>query len=109
MDISSLPNAVSSESALIENVTIDKNSYKVIINDEPVSFNFIEFNLFKLFLCNPGKLFTYGQLYLEMNAYGFILGLNSIQFQVNILIKKLNKFNFRFVNVNDVGFKLEIA
>ena len=109
MDTSKLSSSISTEVSLIENVTIDKNSYKVFINEEPVSFNFIEFNLFKLFLCNPGKLFTYGQLYMEMNTFGFILGLNSIQFQINLLMKKLNRFNFRFVNVSDVGFKLEIA
>jgi DNA-binding response OmpR family regulator len=95
--------------SLIENATIDNKSYKVVIEDEPVHFNLIEFNLFKLFLCNPGKILTYGQLYLELNAFGFILGLNSITFQVNLLSKKLQRFNFSFVNVQNVGFKLEIA
>jgi DNA-binding response OmpR family regulator len=95
--------------SLVENATVDQKSYRIIIQDEPINLSLMEFNLFKLFLCNPGKLFTYGQLYLELNAYGFFLGLNSIAFQINILNKKLHRFNFHFINVNDVGFKLEIA
>jgi DNA-binding response OmpR family regulator len=94
--------------SLVENVTIDNNSYRVYIEDEPVDLNLIEFNLFKLFLCNPDKIFTYGQLYLEMNAFGFILGIHSINFQIDLLRKKLSRFKFQFRDITDVGFKLVI-
>lgn len=95
--------------SLVENVTIDNQAYKVYIENEHVDLNQIEFSLFKLFVCNPGKLFTYGQLYLELNAFGFILGIYSIKQQVELLRKKLDKFSFNFDYVDEVGFKLDVA
>ncbi|MEM7548376.1 MAG: response regulator [Bacteroidota bacterium] len=93
---------------LVENVQVDNNFYKVVIEGSSINFSQIEFQLFKLFIYNPGKVFTFGQLYLEMNAFGFILGLHSIRFQIELLKRKLDGFSIDFKDVNEIGYKLEL-
>jgi len=73
---------------------IDTETYKLFIDEKWVELNPQEFNLLKLFVCRPGKIYTYNQINAELNSTSYAAKSYNVDQSIQVLRDKLGKYKY---------------
>ncbi len=94
---------------IINDVTLDYDSYCVIRNNESIELPQKEFLLLYKLLSSPNKIFTRIQLMDEIWGYDCETGWETLTVHINRIRKKLDEWNFfEIVSVRGLGYKAVI-
>lgn len=100
------------EENLISNggITMDDDAKSVTVDDEPVSLTPIEYNILKLLLKSPGRVFSTGQIYEQVWNDPSLGSENTVAVHIRHLREKLeiDPANPRYLKVVwGLGYKME--
>lgn len=92
-------------------LVLKTSSHEVYVNGNPVSLTAYEFDLLKLLLQNPERVFTKEQLYQDIWKTGYYGEDNTINVHMSNLRKKIKDFDDAsyIKTVWGIGFKLDTA
>ena len=77
------------------------------LGDEEISLTYSEFEIMKLFVQNPGRVYSRSQLLNVLRGdHGFDIAERAIDVQIVNLRKKLGDFGSNILTVRGVGYKL---
>jgi len=90
----------------IGHVKIDRESYKVFINENEISLPRKEFELLFLLASKPGKVFTRQEIMSTIWGTDVVVGGRTIDVHMRKLREKLNEDIFK--TIKGVGYKMEL-
>ena len=92
----------------IGDLSIDEDTYVVRLRGVPLDLTYREFELLKYLAANPGRVFTRGQLLLEVWGYDYYGGTRTVDVHIRRLRAKLGaEYEHLIGTVRGVGYKLD--
>ena len=92
----------------IGDLSIDEDTYVVRLRGGPLDLTYREFELLKYLAANPGRVFTRGQLLLEVWGYDYYGGTRTVDVHIRRLRAKLGaEYEHLIGTVRGVGYKLD--
>jgi len=92
----------------IGDLAIDEDTYVVRLRGVPLDLTYREFELLKYLAANPGRVFTRGQLLLEVWGYDYYGGTRTVDVHIRRLRAKLGpEYEHLIGTVRGVGYKLD--
>ena len=89
----------------IENISINRSEYKLIVNDQPIHLAKKEFNLLYLLMTVPGKVFTREEI--TDRVWGdLIVGDRTIDVHIRKIREKIGSNHIK--TIKGVGYKFDI-
>lgn len=99
------------KSTLLEigNISLERQSREVLVDNVEVSFTMAEYDIFEAMLCNPNKTFTkFELLNLSNNEYAASMMSNIVEVHIKNIRKKLNNKEI-IKTIRSVGYKINIS
>lgn len=96
-----------SDSIEISGITMDLKAHKVMSAGQPVELTLKEFDLLRLFLMNPGKVFTREDLLSSVWSSDFVGESRTVDVHIGTLRSKLGNAGEAIATVRGVGYRLE--
>lgn len=88
-------------------VTMNVDSYQVTLEGRPVDLTFMEYELLKLFMSNPGRVFRREEILSRVWGYDYYGGMRTVDVHVRRLRAKLGQDHAWIVEtVRSVGYRL---
>lgn len=102
---------VTDDSPLItkENLVIDRDGYRALLNDQQLQLTAKEFELLTLLVSNEGKVFTRSTLIDTIWGYEYVGNGRVVDTNIKTLRKKLGDFSEYIHTVINVGYKFEVT
>lgn len=95
-------------SITVRNLRLETDECMVYKNDEPIELTSVEYRILKLFMENPGKVFTKQQIYEEGWGEEFIVADNNIMVCISKLRSKLDDEQNEYIKtIRGLGYRLE--
>lgn len=94
-------------SITVRDLRLETESCMVYKNEEPIELTSVEFKILKLFMENPGKVFTKQQLYEAGWESEYIVADNNIMVCISKLRSKLGDENEYIKTIRGLGYRLE--
>lgn len=92
----------------IGDLSIDEDTYVVRLKGVPLDLTYREFELLKYLAGNPGRVFTRGQLLLEVWGYDYYGGTRTVDVHIRRLRAKLGaEYEHLIGTVRGVGYKVD--
>ena len=88
-------------------ITLDENRHNVDVNGTPVSLTLKEYEILRLFMENPGQVFTREMLLSDIWGIDFIGETRTVDVHIGTLRTKLAEAGDMIETVRGVGYKLE--
>jgi len=88
-------------------ITLDLKSHRVTADGEEITLTKKEFELLRLFMANPGRVFTRTQLLNAIWGYESDVFTRTVDAHVSSLRKKLGKDGKRIRSIPKIGYKLD--
>ena len=88
-------------------LSLDGNRHVVTVNGKPVPLTLKEFDLLKLFMDHPGRVFTRSHLLSEVWGTGFSGETRTVDVHIGTLRTKLFEVGDMIQTVRGVGYKME--
>ena len=88
-------------------VSVDVEKHEVLVDGNPVTLTYKEFELLKLFLSNPGTAFTRDKLMEEVWSTDYCGETRTVDMHIRTLRQKLGRFGEMIKTVRGVGYRLE--
>ncbi len=88
-------------------LSVNTAERRVCIGEQAVSLTFKEFELLRLFIQNPGKVFTREQIYSSIWGSDFIGETRTVDMHIRTLRQKLGDYGNIVKTVRNVGYRLE--
>ena len=92
----------------IEGLILNPNEHTVTVDERRVSLTFKEYELLKLFLSNPGTVFTREQLFAGVWGDGYIGESRTIDMHIRTLRQKIWPYDSMVQTVRGVGYRFEV-
>lgn len=86
-------------------LSIDLDKHEVVVNDSEVKLTLAEFNLLKMLVSKPGRVFTREQLIEGVSGPNTFVVDRNIDVHVRALRKKLDSFRDSIMTIRGVGYK----
>lgn len=100
--------SVASESVKVKDLRLELNECTLYKNDEPIVLTSVEFRIMKMFMENPGKVFTKQQIYETGWEDDFIVSDNNILVCISKLRAKLGGGENEYIRtIRGLGYRLE--
>ena len=93
------------ENIVLGNITINREEYKIIIDDKEISLPRKEFELFYLLASKPGKVFKREEILDKVWGNEVIVGGRTIDVHIRKLREKIGEDLFK--TIKGVGYKFE--
>ncbi len=87
-------------------ITIDENRHTVSVNNAPVSLTLKEYELLKLFMDNPGRVFTREALLAGIWGTDFAGETRTVDVHIGTLRTKLSEAGDVIETVRGIGYKM---
>lgn len=97
----------SGELIQIENLTIDKEKYTILINGQEVTLPRKEFELLSLLASKPDRVFTREEIFAQVWGNDVIVGERTIDVHIRKIREKLNIPNIK--TVKGIGYKFDTS
>lgn len=94
-------------SVTVKNLRLETDSCVVYKDDEQIELTSVEYKILKLFMENPGKVFTKQQLYEAGWESDYIVADNNIMVCISKLRSKLGDENEYIKTIRGLGYRLE--
>lgn len=92
----------------LKDLTLDTDSCMVFRNDTPIELTSVEYKILRLFMENPGKVFTKQQIYEEGWGDEFIVADNNIMVCISKLRAKLSDDPTAYIKtIRGLGYRIE--
>ena len=88
-------------------ITLSDNEHLVTVNGEKVVLTFKEFEILKLFMSNPGIVFSRDKLLSEVWGVDYLGESRTVDMHIKTLRQKLGDVGSRIETVIGVGYKME--
>lgn len=99
---------VESKSLTVRNLRLETDECTVYKDDVPIELTSVEYKILKLFMENPGKVFTKQQIYEEGWGEEFIVADNNIMVCISKLRSKLDDSENEYIKtIRGLGYRLE--
>lgn len=99
---------VESKSLTVRNLRLETDECTVYKDDVPIELTSVEYKILKLFMENPGKVFTKQQIYEEGWGEEFIVADNNIMVCISKLRSKLDDPENEYIKtIRGLGYRLE--
>lgn len=92
----------------IGEITLSDKEHLVIVNGEKVVLTFKEFEILKLFMSNPGIVFSRDKLLSEVWGIDYLGESRTVDMHIKTLRQKLGGAGFLIETVIGVGYKMEV-
>ena len=89
-------------------LTLNPETRTVFLREEKISLTYKEFELLKLFISHPGKVYTRDVLYSEIWGADFVGETRTVDMHIRTLRQKLGEYGEFIETVRNVGYRLEI-
>ena len=89
------------------NITLDENRHLITVNGAPVSLTLKEYELLKLFMDNPGRVFTREIILSDIWGIDFVGETRTVDVHIGTLRTKLADAGSLIQTVRGVGYKME--
>lgn len=90
----------------VRDLIVNIDEHTVSVNGERVDLTFKEFSLLRLFLSNPGMVFSRDQLYTEVWGMEFIGETRTVDMHIRTLRRKLGEYGELIETVRNVGYRM---
>ena len=91
----------------VGNITLKENEHKVITNGEMIDLTHKEFDILRLFMQNPGMVFSRDKLMSEIWGMNYIGETRTVDMHIKTLRQKLGDAGGQIKTVIGVGYRLE--
>ncbi len=91
----------------VGDITLKETEHKVIVSGEKIELTHKEFEMLKLFMHNPGMVFSRDKLMSEIWGVDYIGETRTVDMHIKTLRHKLGNAGGRIKTVIGVGYKLE--
>ncbi len=91
----------------VGNITLKETEHKVIVNGEKAELTHKEFEMLKLFMHNPGMVFSRDKLMSEIWGVDYIGETRTVDVHIKTLRQKLGSAGGQIKTVIGVGYRLE--
>lgn len=92
----------------VKNLRLDTDACIVYKDDTPIDLTSVEYKILRLFMENPGKVFTKQQIYEEGWGEEYVVGDNNIMVCISKLRSKLDDENSEYIKtIRGLGYRLE--
>jgi two-component system alkaline phosphatase synthesis response regulator PhoP len=88
-------------------VSLDESKHAVFVNGDSISLTLKEYELLKLLMKNPGRVFTRDHILSDVWGMDFIVETRTVDVHVGTLRTKLKKAGELIQTVRGVGYKIE--
>ena len=92
---------------VVGNITLKESEHKVIVNGEKAELTHKEFEMLKLFMHNPGMVFSRDKLMSEIWGVDYIGETRTVDAHIKTLRQKLGSAGGQIKTVISVGYRLE--
>lgn len=92
----------------IRGLLLNLDERTVIIDGERISFTYKEFELLKMFMKNPGMVFSRDTLYNEIWGSDFVGETRTVDMHIRTLRQKLGEYGGMIETVRHVGYRMEV-
>ncbi|MBQ8841692.1 MAG: response regulator transcription factor [Ruminiclostridium sp.] len=92
---------------VVGNITLKETEHKVIVNGEKAELTHKEFEMLKLFMHNPGMVFSRDKLMSEIWGVDYIGETRTVDVHIKTLRQKLGSAGGQIKTVIGVGYRLE--
>lgn len=100
--------AVEVKSLEVRNLRLDTEQCLVYRDEQPIDLTSVEYKILRLFMENPGKVFTKQQIYEEGWGEEFIVADNNIMVCISKLRSKLDDGKNEYIKtIRGLGYRLE--
>ena len=92
----------------VKNLKLDTEECIVYKDNTPIDLTSVEYKILKLFMENPGKVFTKQQIYEEGWGNEFIVADNNIMVCISKLRTKIDDENNEYIKtIRGLGYRME--
>ena len=92
----------------VKNLRLDTDACIVYKDETPIDLTSVEYKILRLFMENPGKVFTKQQIYEEGWGEEYVVGDNNIMVCISKLRSKLDDENSEYIKtIRGLGYRLE--
>ena len=95
------------EMVSVGEITLSDKKHLVTVNGENISLTFKEFEMLKLFMQNPGIVFSRNTLLSEVWGVDYLGETRTVDMHIKTLRKKLGDSGRRIETVIGVGYRME--
>lgn len=95
------------ENLTIGEITLSEKEHFVTVNGENIALTFKEFEILKLFMTNPGIVFSRDKLLSEVWGVDYLGESRTVDMHIKTLRQKLGSAGSRIETVIGVGYKME--
>lgn len=100
--------ALENESITVKNLRLQCDECLVYKNDKPIELTSVEFKILKLFMENPGKVFTKQQIYEAGWEEDYIVADNNIMVCISKLRAKIDDPDYEYIKtIRGLGYRME--
>ena len=92
----------------VKQLTLNTEERTVYVKEEKVTLTYKEFELLKLFLSHPGKVYTRDNLYNEIWGADYIGETRTVDMHIRTLRQKLGEYGEIIETVRNVGYRMEV-
>ena len=97
----------SSDNITVGGITLNEKEHKVIANGKKVELTHKEFKMLKLFIKNPGIVFSRDKLMSEIWGVDYVGETRTVDMHIKTLRQKLGSCGGQIETVIGVGYRLE--
>lgn len=92
----------------MDELVLNMDEHTVFISDQRIQLTFKEYEILKLFLQNPGMVFTREQLMNDVWGMDYIGETRTVDMHIRTLRQKLNIYGNKIETVRNVGYRMEV-
>ena len=89
-------------------VVLNIDEHTVMVDESRVQLTYKEFELLRIFLNRPGKIFTREQLFTSVWNLEYMGDSRTLDIHIRTLRQKLGKYGKMIETVRNVGYRLEV-
>lgn len=90
-------------------VVLNLDEHTVMVDESRVQLTYKEFELLRIFLNRPGKIFTREQLFTSVWNLDYMGDSRTLDIHIRTLRQKLGKYGKMIETVRNVGYRLEVG
>ena len=91
----------------MDSLVMNLDEHTVTVDGERVTLTYKEFKVLKLFMTNPGMVFTRDQLFTKVWGMDHLAESRTVDMHIRTLRQKLGRYGEKIETVRNVGYRME--
>lgn len=92
----------------VDELIMNLDEHRVFIKEETIHLTYKEYEILKLFLQNPGLVFTREQLMNEVWGMDYVGETRTVDMHIRTLRQKLGAYGEKIKTIRNVGYRMEV-